>query len=125
MIFSHSNKKGVTLMEVLISAIIFALVLIGMANLFIGGKRYIQHARARMTGGELGRYFLDPLQQQVRQDQWDSNCLGKGINCPTAANPLTTTINNINYKATYTTDSAANSDVRNVTAVIQWEEPAP
>ncbi|MDD4900282.1 MAG: prepilin-type N-terminal cleavage/methylation domain-containing protein, partial [Candidatus Omnitrophica bacterium] len=75
-------KKAVTLMEVLVALIILAVVMAGIVNLFISGKRWILHMRARMAGGELGRQFLDPLQMDVRQDQW---MLGANSNCLTSA----------------------------------------
>jgi Tfp pilus assembly protein PilW len=81
------RKKGLTLLEIVMATLILSLVVTGLANLFITSKRYLLHARSRMTGGELGRYFLDPLQGYVRQDQWPSgpnqNCLAAG-NCPDA-----------------------------------------
>ena len=109
-------------MEVLVSALIFALVLIGMANLFIAGRRYIMHARTRMTSTELGRYFLDPLQMQVRQDQWSTNCLGTG----TCVNPPTKTIDNIDYNAAYNVSAGpGTTDVRKVKTTITWQEFQP
>ena len=35
---------------------------------------------SRMAGGELGRQFLNPLQMDIRQDQWNAgnNCLTSG-----------------------------------------------
>jgi len=116
------DKKGVTLMEVVVSAVIFALVLVGMTNLFIGGRRYIMHARARMTAGELGKYFVDPLQMQVRFDQWGSNCLSSGAGCVTP----TFNINNIDYNAQYqVSPGPGTTDVRRVTTTITWQEIAP
>lgn len=110
-------------MEVLISSIIFALVLVGMTNLFIAGRRYILHARARMTAGELGKYFLDPLQMQVRQDQWGSNCLSTGSGCAT---PPTFNINKIDYDAKYEVSPGPGAtDVRKVKTTITWQEIAP
>ena len=65
------NKKALTLVEIIVSVVILALVITGLANVFVAGKRYIQHSRMRMAGGELGKEFLDPLQAYVRQDTWD------------------------------------------------------
>jgi len=112
-------------MEVLISAILFGLILIGLANLFIAGRKYVMHARARMASSELGRYFLDPLQLQVRQDQWGTNCLSSGVGC---GNP-TFTLDNMDYKAAYQVTTgpggAAATDVRKVTTKITWQELNP
>jgi len=113
-------------MEVMVSALIFALVLIGMANIFVAGRRYILHARARMTSTELGRYFLDPLQLQVRQDEWDvGNCLSTGVGCGSPTHKL----DNIDYTAEYKIDAGPGglpaTDVRRVTTTITWQELQP
>lgn len=79
--FFGMHKKGFTLIEILISALLLALLMVGMGNIFISSKKLIQHSRSRMTSGELGKAFLDPLNMQVRQDTWAANCLGTA-NCP-------------------------------------------
>ena len=74
-----SNKKspvkfaGVSLVEIIISMLILSLIMGGLANLFISTKRLTLHARSRMVGGELSRYFLNHLQLQVRQDTWNDS----------------------------------------------------
>ena len=70
------NKKifkkiaGLTLVEILVSMVIFALIMAGLANLFTATKRITLHIRYQMTAAELGRRFLDRLQMHVRQDWW-------------------------------------------------------
>jgi Tfp pilus assembly protein PilV len=117
------SLTGFTLMEVLVSAVLIAIVLVGLANLFVVGKRYILHNRSRMTGGELGRVFLDPLQMHVRQDTWGTanNCLSNKTNCPTPQ-----TLDNITYTPDYNdiTD-VAGTNLRRVRLIISWTEPAP
>ena len=66
------NKKALTLFEILVSVIILALVVTGLANVFVAGKSYIQHSRSRVTAVELGKFFLDPLQNDVNQTTWTS-----------------------------------------------------
>jgi len=78
-------KKGVTILEVIIALVILVLVIGGLVNIFISSQRWLIHARVRMQGGELGKRYLDPLQMEVRQDQWtaDTSCLtgNGGTNC--------------------------------------------
>lgn len=119
----YMNKKGLTLLEIIISTLILSLVMIGMVNLFISGKRWLLHSRSRMVGAELGKYFLDPLQQQVRQDTWNdpTNCLGTG-NC---TNETVNTAQG-NYTAQYNTNP--NTPITNLTRVvvnITWNETSP
>lgn len=136
-----NNNKALTLIEVIVAAIILALLMLGLTNLFVSGKRYIMHARSRMTGGEIGRLFLEPLNMAVRQgdssstaaDGWGhannglmggvSYCGGAGApqraDCPTQR-----TLNNVTYDAVYTISS--NSPISNLTRVkldVNWTEP--
>ena len=119
--FLDMPKKGLTLIEILVSAIILALVMTGLVGIFIGGKRHILHSRSRMTAAELGKYFLEPLQMEVRQDTWSTNCLG-GSACP----PTTPqTLDNIQYNATYNTSAVAGTTVRRARVSINWTELSP
>jgi len=116
-------KKGLTLLEILVSCVLLALVLAGLANVFVVGKRYTLHTRSRIQGAELGRLFIDPLQMQARQDQWGNNCLGAGINCSAQV----WTIGAITYTANFTWTSVvpgiAGNTMRKVTTRITWSEP--
>lgn len=116
------RNKGFTLIEILVSAVILALVMTGLANIFIAGKRHILHSRSRMTSGELARFFLDPIQMQVRQDQWATNCLGTGnpVNCPSQIQ----TIDGTTYTANWSVTNAP-ATLRKVIANITWTEVQP
>ncbi len=114
------NKKGITLLEIIIATVIMATIMTGLASAFIGGKKLIQHLRLRMGSGEIGRKFLDPLQAYVRQDTWDSSCFGtsKDIaycpNVPTTSSP---------YAAAYSiSDLAADANIKKVKVTISWGE---
>ena len=116
------SKKGISLLEVLVATVIFALIMIGLGNIFVAGRKYMLHARARMSGGQLGKNFLNPLHGQVRQDQWGSNCLSQDqLNGCTE----TKTIDNITYNVTYDINAVAGTNVRQVTAKINWVEISP
>jgi len=109
------NKKGFTLLEILVSALILALVMTGMANIFLASRRYLMRTRSKIQAAELGRLFLAPLQMDVRQDQWGSNCLSAGTGCPGAQ-----TINNIPYTPTYEISNVAGTTLRKVKVTINW-----
>jgi Tfp pilus assembly protein PilV len=111
----NKHIKALTLVEIIVSVVILALVITGLANVFVAGKRYIQHSRMRMAGGELGKEFLDPLQQYVRQDTWDGNQLGgAAIIIPNSTQGV--------YTAKYTKGTIVGSDIKKVTAKITWLE---
>lgn len=116
------SKKSLTLLEIIISVVILALVAAGTANLFFASKRWLQHSGLRMSGAELTKYFLEPLQTQVRQDEWGTNCLGTG-NCL----PQNKTIGNRYYQVNYTVTPLANitgtqTSLSKVKIGINWEE---
>jgi len=95
------NKKALTLLEILVSAIILSLVITGLVSIFLTAKRYIQKGRLRGSAGELGKYFLDPFQNYVNQATWSSNPLGTR-----SASPQSITIDGKNYRGDYTINTA-------------------
>jgi len=120
------SLSALSLVEILVSILIFSLVMSGFVNLFISGKRFIMHSRWRMTAGELGKYFLDPLQMDVRQDTWNN----PSSNNLSAPSPLTNTslfIDTKNYTANYTVTNVTvnSSQVRKVKLRIIWNESFP
>jgi Tfp pilus assembly protein PilV len=116
---------GFTLMEVLISALIMSLVMTGLVNIFLAGKRHILHSRSKIQAAELGRLFLAPLQMDVRKDLWSGNCLGSSSGCPsTPANNIS--IDGITYKPSTTVNqNYAGTTLSKVKLTITWDEISP
>lgn len=113
------SLTGLSLFEILVSLILISLILTGLVSLFVAGKTHIRHSRYRMTAGELGRFFLDPLQMDVRQDAWGSNCLSSN---PTSGCPASQSLD-ITYSFIPTIDDVAGTNLRRVTLNINWTEP--
>jgi len=114
------NRKALTLLEILISVIILALVVTGLGNVFVAGKRYIQHSRMRMTGGEIGKYFLDPLQNDVNQSTWGTT---SRLGVPANAVEQTASIDGRTYTADYTvTNNSPIANLNKVKVIITWTE---
>jgi len=117
----NMHKKGFTLVEIIVATLILALVTTGLAYVFLAGKRHLLHTRSKIQAAELGRLFLAPLQRDVRQDQWGSNCLSAGTGCPGAQ-----TVDNITYTPTYNrTLNYPIANLNKVKVTITWNEPAP
>jgi len=117
------DKKGLTLLEIIVSVLILALVMTGIANIFLAGKRHLGHTRSKIQAAELGRLFVAPLQKDVRQDKWGSNCLSAGSGCPGAQ-----TIGSITYTPTYAISDVnvgvgSTLPLRKVKVTIKWNEP--
>jgi len=137
------NKKGLTLIEILVSLVILLLVVASLASVFVAGKMQIAHTRSRLTGTELGKYFLDPFQMYVRQDSWDDQINNK-LYTPSTPSPYSnswtdaiglTIADSIGGRMTfapiiYTVSrvlDASNSDtgLRRVVVTINWTESPP
>ncbi len=121
----NSSRKylcGVTLIEIIVSTLIMSLVMVGLANLYVVAKRYILHSRSRMAGGELGKYFLDPLQMHVRQDNWNQANNSLSVGSYTGTN---STLDNINYTPHYNITNITNTSLRRVRVNITWNETSP
>lgn len=116
------NKRGFTLLEIIIATMLLASVMAGLMAIFVAGKRHVIHSRERMTGGELGKLFLDPVQMAVRQDTWDAagNVLKIGS---TSAVP--TKVNNVDYTGEYDVNAVAGTDLRRVKVKVNWTELSP
>jgi len=113
---------GLSLLEIVVSTLIMALVMVGLVNVFLIAKRYMLSSRSRTAVGELGRYFLDRLQDDVRQDQWGSNCLSSD---PTAGCPSAQTVGPILYTPSYAISDLTGTTLRKVKVTITWNEPEP
>lgn len=114
------HRKGSTLIESVIAVFLLAFTMIALTNLFSVSRRLITHSRSQLGAGGIGRLFLDPLQGQVRQDQWGLNCLSTGAGCPGNQ-----TVGNIIYNPAYTiTDIPVipGVNLRRVQAQINWVE---
>lgn len=118
------SLTGFSLTEVIVSLVLVAVTLVGLANLFIAGKRHTLHARSRITGVELGKAFLDPLQMDVRQDTWGlaANCL---TNPSVGACPPAQAFDSITYTPTYISDNVPGTSLLRVKLTVSWNEPAP
>lgn len=120
-IIMRSRREGLSLLEVLVAALIFALIMAGLANIFVAGKQYILHSRSRISGGELGRYFLDNLQLQVNQSSWNTSCVG-AANCTNGYAGAAQGLDK-EYTANYTvTVNSPIANVSRVKTVINWTE---
>ena len=118
------SRKGISFIELIVAMLILAITFAGLVNLFISGKRWALISETRMTGGELGKFFIDPLQNQVNWRTWSTaaNCLGtgNGAACP---NPNAGAAQGVDrtYNATYTiTNNNPAPDLNRVRVNINW-----
>ncbi|MCX7927542.1 MAG: hypothetical protein N2606_05330 [Candidatus Omnitrophica bacterium] len=127
------KEKAISLLEILIAMMILAFVLAGLVNIFVVSKRYLSHSRYRVAATQLGKLFLEPLQNEVRADNWDTsaNLLFQGGSNPISGANLNSalfsprTIDGITYSANYTITNSSDPQqlLRKVVVNITWNEP--
>ncbi|MCK5492794.1 MAG: prepilin-type N-terminal cleavage/methylation domain-containing protein [Candidatus Omnitrophica bacterium] len=63
-------KKSVTLIEILVSSIIMAIVFGGVFSSFFVAREYVKHSNKRLMVTFIARSVFDDLKGKVRQDTW-------------------------------------------------------
>jgi prepilin-type N-terminal cleavage/methylation domain-containing protein len=120
--------KGVTLVELLVSVLILALIMAGLANVFYTSRRYIALSRSRAQAAEFSKKALDNLSSYVRQDTLSSsaNPLCTSAGC-TSTNKQGETIglNYITYNSSYNVSNVSITapEMRRVKIKVNWTEP--
>ena len=119
--------NGISMIEIIVSMVILALVMVGLINVFVVGKTFTRNTGLRMSGGELGRFFIDPLVSDVRQDLWGDAAAVYNLSIGLHDNLPPQTINNITYTYSYNvTEEHFGNDpattVRKVVMQINWTE---
>ena len=126
------NRKGFTLLEIIVATLILALVMTGLVNVFLAAKRHLTHTRSKIQATELGRLFLAPLQMQVKQSDWNSS--SNDYNSPNLLQKGTRTgslerLDGIDYTPTYEISVppgfSPDSPMRKAKVTITWNEPTP
>lgn len=112
------SLKAFTLLEIIVSLVILSIVIAGLANVMVLGKRFILHSRSRRAGAELSM----PLQMQVRWDEWQlgANCLSSNPTSGCPAGPVQ--IGGIDYNPTWSITPIAGTAMRRVSITWTWAE---
>ncbi|MCX5669037.1 MAG: prepilin-type N-terminal cleavage/methylation domain-containing protein [Candidatus Omnitrophica bacterium] len=119
------NKSGFSLVEVIVAAVIFSLTILGLSGVFIAANKNTIHARERITSAEIGKFFLDPLQDHVRQDTWNQagnelRLTAAGATRAGVGSPQT--INNRSFSEVHDVKGVPNTNLRRVISRISWTE---
>ncbi|MFA4984108.1 MAG: prepilin-type N-terminal cleavage/methylation domain-containing protein [Candidatus Omnitrophota bacterium] len=123
------GNKGLTILEILVALLILALIIGGLANIFISSKWYLIHGRSLMTAAELARYFLDPLHGNVSQETWNTTSwLGTGGSFNDTYQTKHLMAGSFYYNYTSKYNITVDSPIGNLTKVvlnITWNEVTP
>jgi prepilin-type N-terminal cleavage/methylation domain-containing protein len=119
-----SKSKGFSLVEVMVASVLFSLIMLGLASVFVSAGKQITHTRERMTSAQLAKFFLDPLQFDVRQDTWGTASNGLTLGSGTGT---TQSVNNRNFSESHTVTAVGaseseGSNLRRVVSKISWSE---
>jgi len=117
------SKKGFTLLEVIVASVLLILIVAGLVGVFVTGRKLIIHNRSRLAAVELFRYYLAPLQMDVREDFWGTNCVSG--NNPALCSSGNITLDNKTYTPTYQLGYITPTSVpivQRVTLNMSWSE---
>jgi Tfp pilus assembly protein PilV len=120
----HRDLSGLTLLELLISLLLLALVMTGLSNVFVVARSYMAHSRSRVAAGQFGKYLMSPLQSEVRQDTFDGGGLQINSSRTAGSNMF---LDGITYNATFnisnvTAGFPAGGLLRKVNLTVRWNE---
>lgn len=107
------NQNGVSLVEVLITSLIFVVAATGLLATFSSQRSTVKRSQRQVQAAYYGRQVLEELRSKVDQRNWDSGDLQEGAHTLPASGP---------YTATYTVTTTANGG-RKVDLTITWNEP--
>ena len=71
-------RKGVTLTEVIVGAVILSIAFGGLLATFVAVRKYVNRANKRLIVVNLVTNQFDNLYREVRGDTWDSGALQPG-----------------------------------------------
>ncbi|MBN1912842.1 MAG: type II secretion system protein [Candidatus Omnitrophica bacterium] len=117
-------RKAFTLLEILVSTVLISMIMFGIMSGFIGIGRYISISRSETVAGQLARFFLGELPQQVRQDNWNTSCLGgNSSNCSNGETTMDNTVYGVIYNVTAFNESGGDfANLSKVELSISWNE---
>tara|TARA_Y100000031_G_C8015592_1_gene290117 strand:+ start:43 stop:390 length:348 start_codon:yes stop_codon:yes gene_type:complete len=111
-----NEKKSLTLIEIIVGAVILALVFGGLVASFVAVRRYVNRADIRLAASNLGRGVLDSLYSHVHAN-WDTD----GDLIPgDHAGALDTTIDGRRYTGNYISANVTGFDYRQVTVNVNY-----
>lgn len=115
--------SGLTLLEILVALFILSLVMAGLGNIFLVGKRYMLHSKSRAAALEFAKYLLSPFPAAVRQDSYDTGLLNVTASAKSGEDVY---LDYISYTSSFNISNVTvgSSLVRKVNLTVKWNETA-
>ena len=114
-------KKGVTLVEVLVSSIILASMVTGIISTFVSVRQQVGKGTYRVVATNLAAKQLDSLYSAVRADLIDVN--GEPLQDDDNAALGTVTLDNTDYDVKYKVTLPSGVEYREVETTVKFEVP--
>ncbi|MDD5292481.1 MAG: prepilin-type N-terminal cleavage/methylation domain-containing protein [Candidatus Omnitrophica bacterium] len=67
------NKKGFTLVEIIVAAVLLALISAGIFSVTLSSQKLINRSQRRHFANEVAQAVLENLRSYLGQDQWEIN----------------------------------------------------
>jgi prepilin-type N-terminal cleavage/methylation domain-containing protein len=112
------NKRGLSLLEIIIATVIFVVIMSGMANVFFSSKTLLAHSGSRSRALKTAMAQLSQVQLGVREDEKVS-----GVTCLYDQSSCTGTLSSggVDYELFWTTEPFE-TNMRRVTIQVHWDE---
>lgn len=118
-IHKKRKTKAFTLVEVIISSVIFALAMAGVYASVSQLRQPATESSQEVTAAFLGKQILDKLRTQINAQSW--NMVSGNLMAGQSYTGLAATINGINYNYSYIVeDDPGGTNARKVTLNITW-----
>ena len=108
------RKTGVSLVEVVISAVILAVALAALLASFVSVRKFVNRAERRLTGATLARDRFSSLTSAVNAATWNSGNLAGG----NVVSDAVVGSDGTNYGRSYIVSNVAGSDYRQVNMTV-------
>jgi len=121
------RTRGFTLVEVMVAAIILALLAAGLFSVFASARNLVSRSKRRLVATEIAKAEIEKNKQHIRADRWDNVSYpavypanGVWRSCASAAY----TYQGITYNVDCRVDPGPTADsYRKVTVRVRWNEP--
>jgi Tfp pilus assembly protein PilV len=128
-------QKGLTLFEIIVSAVILSLAVLGLVSVFASSRIHVQYSKTKASAATLASYLLNNLSMQVHQaetsagasDGWDENnnplYVLPGMTKTLTGNSVP--LNHIPFNSDYTISrvndaSGSDTNLRRVQLGVNW-----
>lgn len=122
------NKSGFTLVEVMVAAVVLALLATGLFSVFASSRNLVSRSKRRLVAVEIARTEIETHKQHIREDRWNNPAYpavfpadGNWRACASAAYVYS----GIAYNVDCRVDPGPTADsYRKVTVRVRWNEPS-